>query len=125
VTGAGSQWIANIVLGVLVLTPLAAIVPASEQLVRERELAAVLGRMAQDGEFRNKTDVDARRKLQKAAKSMGFDLPTSEVIIAPSDPLTTTVVSPGVVGYTLPMRLPLFGFLDFEVIAARQVPVAP
>lgn len=107
--------------------------PALPVLLRERGLADDVRRLAEvdvrsqaPRGVRKARDPDLRRKTQALARARGFLLPLDGVVIgyarAPDD---DPFEVPERIGYTLPISLPLFGFLPVAFLAVRAFDVPP
>jgi hypothetical protein len=108
--------------GVLVLWAFGPCVPA---LWRERAFAEDVKAIAEktslgDMSLRRKADAELRRTIQALARARGFSLALDQAFLDYGDAdLADTFEGPKRIGYTLPIKLRLFGFHEYTLLAVR------
>lgn len=127
-----------LVIGMVVCVAFAAwaVGPCLPVLLRERAFAEDVKVFAketlkQEPALRRGTDAALRSRLQALARAHGFTLAFEDVFLSygtltreGGEP-ALALEGPREIGYTLPMRLPLFGIYESTFVASRAFEVSP
>jgi hypothetical protein len=129
VSRVGGLSVAGISGGLAVALAAAALFPCLPVLWRERLLADDVKALAEkrlpvDAALRGATDENLRRTIQGLARARGFALGLDDVFLSYGRyDDGGSFVAPREIGYTLPVRLPMFGFVGHPIFAVRTFPV--